>query len=59
MCIRMYLNPLLVNPENSPVPPEFVRDIFVNIQRIFKLTCEFLKKYYLFLLLGTCLFPLF
>jgi hypothetical protein len=42
----MYLNPLLVNnPENAPVPPEFVRDIFLNIQRIFKLTCEFLKKY--------------
>eukprot|EP00026_Physarum_polycephalum_P005622 Phypoly_transcript_05657.p1 GENE.Phypoly_transcript_05657~~Phypoly_transcript_05657.p1 ORF type:complete len:555 (+),score=131.37 Phypoly_transcript_05657:69-1667(+) len=46
VCIRMYLNPLLVsNPESAPVPPEFVREIFLNIQRIFKLTCEFLKKF--------------
>ena len=46
MTIRMYLNPLLVNnPDTTPVPPEVVKDIFLNIQRIFKLTCEFLKKY--------------
>jgi len=45
VCIKVYLNPLVVNPPVPPIlQPETVGSIFLNIQRIFKINCEFLKR---------------
>eukprot|EP01112_Ceratiomyxa_fruticulosa_P015014 TRINITY_DN4367_c0_g1_i2.p1 TRINITY_DN4367_c0_g1~~TRINITY_DN4367_c0_g1_i2.p1 ORF type:complete len:1016 (-),score=186.85 TRINITY_DN4367_c0_g1_i2:92-3139(-) len=45
VCIKVYLNPLVVNPANPPhLLPELVPKVFLNIQLIFKSNCEFLKK---------------
>lgn len=45
VCIKVFLNPLVVNPPSPPLlSPETVGSVFLNIQRIFKINCEFLKK---------------
>lgn len=45
VCIKVYLNPLVVNPPIPPIlMPEDVGSVFLNIQRIFRINCEFLKK---------------
>eukprot|EP01132_Coremiostelium_polycephalum_P011570 gene11570-14172_t len=45
VCIRVYYNPLVVSPTNPPIIPlDMVETIFSNIDKVFRVNCEFLKK---------------
>ncbi|EGG14650.1 pleckstrin domain-containing protein [Cavenderia fasciculata] len=45
ICIRVYYNPLVVAPTSPPILPlEVVESIFSNIDKVFRVNCEFLKK---------------
>ncbi|KYR02602.1 pleckstrin (PH) domain-containing protein [Tieghemostelium lacteum] len=45
ICIRVYFNPLVVQYTNPPIiPKQTVETIFSNIDKVFRINCEFLKK---------------
>ncbi|GAM28874.1 hypothetical protein SAMD00019534_120500 [Acytostelium subglobosum LB1] len=45
ICIRVCYNPLVVTSATSPIlPKEVVTKIFRNIDKIYRVNCEFLKK---------------
>ncbi|GAM21062.1 hypothetical protein SAMD00019534_042370, partial [Acytostelium subglobosum LB1] len=45
VCIRVYYNPLVVAPSSPPIlHKDLVDNIFTNIDKVFRVNCEFLKK---------------
>ncbi|EGC31432.1 hypothetical protein DICPUDRAFT_39928 [Dictyostelium purpureum] len=45
VCIRVYYNPLVVSPTVPPILPlDLVEVIYSNIDKVFRINCEFLKK---------------
>jgi len=45
VCIRVFLNPLLTNAKKQIIPQLSVAKMFLNIQKLFKLHCDFLRNF--------------